>query len=412
MKYLDQVCGLRLKTAVKIIAVFGMVGSMIGFAVAVGKMTAIRNRTTDAQIQTGVNDEVTSEEFMSSEEESATNYTDVEETTITPSPDVFVTVGNNLIEDDIVTEGQEVGSSMSDDAVARAKREVSTTTDEPKLNAGTDPAVNLPAPPSEDGDIDYYTDTSEASSPDPETGAPTTTLATTASTTTSSTTKETREETTTSMKHIENDDASDVNKDNLVSYEDDYTHDGDHKDDMEEATEETGTESTTDEADAEIHSPVATTTEDVSPDEVAGETAGDEDDSTPSPASQIVTGMGAPICLMGFMANAVLLHSAKKAEKKLLYFWMFWAVVLYLYQVVVVIVNIADFSPYAFLNLFLFISSVVTGYVVMSYRKQLSDPSSYSLKTVEMNGYSLDKGYMELDNKGSTGSSADGDNKV
>jgi len=411
MKYLDQVCGLRLKTAVKIISMIGMIGSIIGFAVAVGKMTAIHNKTTDAQIQTGVNDEVTSEEFMSSQEESVTNYTDVEETT-TITPDVFVTLDDNLTEDDIVTEGQEVGSSMSDDAVARAKREVFTTTEEPKLNAGTDPAVNLPAPPSEYEDIQYDTATSEASSPDPETGAPTTTLATTASTTTSSTTKETREETTPSMKHIENDDASDVNKDNLVSNEDDYAQDGDHKDDMEEATEEIETESTTDEADTEIHSPVATTTEDVSPDEVAGETAGDEDDSAPSPASQIVTGMGAPICLLGFMANAVLLHSAKKAEKKLLYFWIFWAVVLYLYQVLAVIVNIYDLSPYAFLNLLLFISSVGTGYVVMSYRKQLSDPSSYSLKTVEMNGYSLDKGYMELDNKGSNGSSADGDNNV
>ena len=57
-------------------------------------------------------------------------------------------------------------------------------------------------------------------------------------------------------------------------------------------------------------------------------------------------------------------------------------------------------------------STPVCIYTSSYSRKQLSDPSSYSLKTVEMNGYSLDKGYMELDNKGSTGSSADGDNNV
>ena len=48
----------------------------------------------------------------------------------------------------------------------------------------------------------------------------------------------------------------------------------------------------------------------------------------------------------------------------------------------------------------------------INYRKQLTDPSSYSLKTVEMNGYALDKGYMELDNKGTSGTSAGGDNNA
>ena len=46
--------------------------------------------------------------------------------------------------------------------------------------------------------------------------------------------------------------------------------------------------------------------------------------------------------------------------------------------------------------------------------KQLSDPSSYDLKTIEMNGYSMNKGFMELDNKekGASGSSAAGDSNV
>ena len=79
------------------------------------------------------------------------------------------------------------------------------------------------------------------------------------------------------------------------------------------------------------------------------------------------------------------------------------------------IVNLCDLSPYIFSNLMLFMLSAGAGYVVLSYRrvcwglfalefvvnvtnyrKQLTDPSSYSLKTVEMNGYALDKGYMEL----------------
>ena len=49
--------------------------------------------------------------------------------------------------------------------------------------------------------------------------------------------------------------------------------------------------------------------------------------------------------------------------------------------------------------------------LLTNYRKQLSDPSSYDLKNIEMNGYSMNKGYMELD-KGASGSSAGGDNNV
>merc|ERR1719339_78416 len=143
-----------------------------------------------------------------------------------------------------------------------------------------------------------------------------------------------------------------------------------------------------------------------------GETKDDEVDSGSSRASQVVTGLGAPICLLGFLANAVLLHSAKKAEKKLLIFWLVWSAVLYMYQIFAMIVNLCDLSPYIFSNLMLFMLSAGAGYVVLSYRKQLTDPSSYSLKTVEMNGYALDKGYMELDNKGTSGTSAGGDNNV
>merc|ERR1719398_671043 len=110
-------------------------------------------------------------------------------------------------------------------------------------------------------------------------------------------------------------------------------------------------------------------------DEDVGETKDDEVDSGSSRASQVVTGLGAPICLLGFLANAVLLHSAKKAEKKLLIFWLVWSAVLYMYQIVAMIVNLCDLSPYIFSNLMLFMLSAGAGYVVLSYRKQLTDPS-------------------------------------
>ena len=117
------------------------------------------------------------------------------------------------------------------------------------------------------------------------------------------------------------------------------------------------------------------------------ETSGDGDDSEtvsaneddhedgfgPSFASQVVTGLGVPITLLGLVSNAILLHSAKKvifvmfkslffnnfdyfqAEKKLIIVWFVWAVVLYMYQVFAMIVNITDLSVYVFLNLALFI---------------------------------------------------------
>merc|ERR1712025_762453 len=189
----------------------------------------------------------------------------------------------------------------------------------------------------------------------------------------------------------------------------------DHQDqddeDLEEISEET-------EVDIQIENfydtPDSSANEDHSSDEDGGETEDDEDDadSGPSRASQVVTGLGAPICLLGFLANAILLHAAKKAEKKLLMFWFVWAVFLYLYQIFAMIVNLCDLSPYIFSNLMLFMLSAGAGYVVLSYRKQVTDPYSYSLKTVEMNGSALDKGYKELDNKGTSGSSAGGDNNV
>jgi len=426
MKYLDQVCGLRLKTAVKVIAIIGMVASLVGFSIAVNRMiqtSARHSNSTDAQT-------LASEEYLVGNQEEgtggATGFHE-EDTTVLP----FVDEGSNMeIENVGLTEGLEEESG-SGDVVSRSKRDVTNTANTEKLVSGnTDSSVQVP--PTSSGNVvpDYIDNDNEAiqssvtkrpspvvtSTPKPEL-ASSNTPPTTSSTTKSTTMKKTdaEEMTSTTEKPVENvpDLPESKEKGNNPASSEDESYQDDQQDQdpeiLEEISEETEFEIP---IEVDIDTQDYSANEDNLTDEDVGETKDDEVDSGSSRASQVVTGLGAPICLLGFLANAVLLHSAKKAEKKLLIFWLVWSAVLYMYQIFAMIVNLCDLSPYIFSNLMLFMLSAGAGYVVLSYRKQLTDPSSYSLKTVEMNGYALDKGYMELDNKGTSGTSAGGDNNV
>jgi len=428
MKYLDQVCGLRLKTAVKVIAIIGMVASLVGFSIAVNRMiqtSARHSNSTDAQT-------LASEEYLVGNQEEgtggATGFHE-EDTTVLPFVDVVNEGSNEEIENVGLNEGLEEESG-SGDVVSRSKRDVTNTANTEKLVSGnTDSSVQVPPTSSGNAVPDYIDNDNEAiqssvikrpspvvtSTPKPEL-ASSNTPPTTSSTTKSTTLKKTdaEEVTSTTEKPVEN--VTDLSEskekgNNPASSEDESNQDDQQDQDPEilEISEETEYEYTIeDDIDTQDYS----ANEDNLTDEDVGETKDDEVDSGSSRASQVVTGLGAPICLLGFLANAVLLHSAKKAEKKLLIFWLVWSAVLYMYQIFAMIVNLCDLSPYIFSNLMLFMLSAGAGYVVLSYRKQLTDPSSYSLKTVEMNGYALDKGYMELDNKGTSGTSAGGDNNV
>jgi len=398
----------------------------VGFSIAVNRMiqtSARHNNSTDAQI-------LASEEYLvGNQEEGTGGATGFHEEDTTVLPFVYV-VGEGSNEENVgLNEGlEEVSASGSGDVVSRSKRDViNTATTEKLVSGNTDSSVQVP--PTSSGNVvpDYIDDDNEASKssvtkrPSPVVTTPKPELAssntppTTSSTTMSTTMKKTdaEEVTSTTEKPVEKipDLPKSKEKGNNPASSEDDSYQGDQQD-QEEISEETEFEiiETIIEDDIDIQDSSAK--EDNLTDEHVGETNDEEVDSGSSRASQVVTGLGAPICLLGFLANAVLLHSAKKAEKKLLIFWLVWAAVLYMYQIFAMIVNLCDLSPYIFSNLMLFMLSAGAGYVVLSYRKQLTDPSSYSLKTVEMNGYALDKGYMELDNKGTSGTSAGGDNNV
>lgn len=426
MKYLDQVCGLRLKTAVKVIAIIGMVASLVGFSIAVNRMiqtSARHSNSTDAQT-------LASEEYLIGNQEEgtggATGFHE-EDTTVLP----FVDEGSNEeIENVGLTEGLEEESG-SGDVVSRSKRDVTNTANTEKLVSGnTDSSVQVPPTSSSNVLPDYIDNDNEAiqssvtkrpspvvnSTPKPEL-ASSNTPPTTSSTTKSTTLKKTDAEEVTSTTEMPVENVTDLPESKEKGNNPASSEDGSYQDDQQDQDPEI-LEEISEETEFEIPIEVDIDTQDYSAnednltDEDVGETKDDEVDSGSSRASQVVTGLGAPICLLGFLANAVLLHSAKKAEKKLLIFWLVWSAVLYMYQIFAMIVNLCDLSPYIFSNLMLFMLSAGAGYVVLSYRKQLTDPSSYSLKTVEMNGYALDKGYMELDNKRTSGTSAGGDNNV
>jgi len=434
MKYLDQVCGLRLKTAVKIISIIGMVASLIGFSVAVNRLTKMStksstNETTDAQNLINDTSGAISEGYLISNQETGiSDYSDSQETTL--SPDV-VHVSDEDSTEAIVdirqTENLEEESSGSGDNIARSKREAPSAdngTSEGLVQRSVTPGPAEPETSTTSTDVVIDYDMGEPSqssvstesslmSSTPETDLHSSTVTTTTTTTTTSpiTEKEIENVTTTTEteKSVEDDvDLPDSKKIPAPAEDKSVQIDG-KESDAEETAKMSETEHTTDK---EHDHPESSEHDDkTSTDGDDDGTAEDEDYSGPSRASLVVTGAGVPICLFGFVANAVLLHSAKKAEKKPLLLWILWAMTLFMFQVVAMIVNLHDLSPYIFSNIMLTMLNVGAGYVVFSYRKQLSDPSSYDLKNIEMNGYSMNKGYMELD-KGASGSSAGGDSNV
>jgi len=442
MKYLDQACGLRLKTAVKVIAIIGMVASLTGFSIAVNRLTkmpatANKNKTTDAQAlindtsgdsnedsANSIADVTKAEEYLEDNQEDGSNV-DIgfEATTVSPDGDGH---WNDSTEDVYVTETAE------EDTILRSKREADSNASTGALIEGQGPDPISPVVPetetsSENVAIlpepEYDTDeadeagqssVSPGSAPVTDvTAAPEAELPSTSTTTISSTTDNKIEDVTATeaeeiVEHSGDLPESMEKKVPLSANEESYHYD---ENVTEEAANETETEQTTVK---EPHNHDSLDDASTDEDEDDGETAEDDDESGPSKASWAVTGLGVPICLLGFVANAVLLHSAKKAEKKLLSIWILWAGILFMYQICAMIVNLHDLSPYIFSNLLLTMLSVGAGYVVLSYSKQLSDPSSYDLKTIEMNGYSMNKGFMEVDNKekGASGSSAAGDSNV
>jgi len=440
MKYLDQACGLRLKTAVKVIAIIGMVASLIGFSIAINRLTkmpatANHNKTTDAQAlindTTGdsyedsphsIADGPKNEEYLEDDyEEGSSDDIDIEATTVSPEGHEH---WNDSIEDVHKTEREE------EDAIPRSKREAESNATAGTLIEGEgdpiDPVSEKTDTPSDNVDIipDLEYDSAEvdeagqssvAPGSPPVTAAPKAELpSTTTTTTTVSPTTDIKIEDVTSATEaeeiVEHSEELPESKENNVpelTDEESVHHD-------EDVTEEAFKETENEQIVQEPHNSDSIEDSSTDEDKDDSETAEDDKESSTSRASWAMTGLGVPICLLGFVANAVLLHAAKKAEKKLLIIWILWAGLLFCYQITAMAVNLHDLSSYIFLNLLLTMLSVGAGYVVLSYSKQLSDPSSYDLKTIEMNGYSMNKGFMELDNKDkeASGSAAGGDNIV
>jgi len=443
MKYLDQACGLRLKTAVKVIAIIGMVASLIGFSIAINRLTkmpatANHNTTTDAQAlindTTGdsyedstnsIADVPKNEEYLEdNHEEGSSDDIDLEATTVSPE-------GHKHWDDSIGIEDVHKNEGEEEDAIPRSKREAESnaTTAGTLIESEGDPIspVSVKTETSSDNvaifpdleydsaEVDEAGQSSVTPGSHPITAAPKAELPSTTTTTTVSSTTDNKIEDVTSATEAEeiiehSEDLPESKEKNVPeSTDEESVH---HDEDVtEEASKETETEQINVQ---EPHHPDSIENSLTDEDKDDGETAEDDQESGTSRASWAMTGLGVPICLLGFVANAVLLHAAKKAEKKLLIIWILWAGLLICYQVTAMAVNLHDLSSYIFLNLLLTMLSVGAGYVVLSYSKQLSDPSSYDLKTIEMNGYSMNKGFMELDNKDkeASGSAAGGDNNV
>lgn len=442
MKYLDQACGLRLKTAVKVIAIIGMVASLIGFSIAINRLTkmpasANHNKTTDAQALTNdttgdssqdstnsIADVPKNEEYLEdNHEEGSSDDIDLETTTALPEGHEHWT---DSIEDVHKTEGEE------EDAIPRSKREAeSNATAGTLIESEGDPVSpvsekaetsgdNVAIPPLPDleydsAEVDEAGQSSVTPGSPPVTAAPKAELSsTTTTTTTVSPTTDIKIEDVTSATEaeeiVEHSEELPESKENNVpelTDEESVHHD-------EDVTEEAFKETENEQIVQEPHNSDSIEDSSTDEDKDDSETAEDDKESSTSRASWAMTGLGVPICLLGFVANAVLLHAAKKAEKKLLIIWILWAGLLFCYQITAMAVNLHDLSSYIFLNVLLTMLSVGAGYVVLSYSKQLSDPSSYDLKTIEMNGYSMNKGFMELDNKDkeASGSAAGGDHNV
>ena len=411
MKYLDHACGLRqvsynkkengfinnfyyfrLKTAAKVIAIAGMVLSVIGFSVAVDRLTKMKIATKS---KISIDTKVIEEEFLIDKREAINGHSESGSGEVTTFPpgvqDITASVENHQTEEDDgageaevllpLAGGQHDDGTSNGDAESRSRRSI-----EDNKGSG-DTEDNVPST-SPNLALEYETETVIY---DDETlitvatgSAPTPTPRTESSSTTISsftTEKEHLSTTTTSEEFDEYEDVPDVEDHSNDSTEDGVHHDDIHSGDSEvsEGTEDNQTE--------KLQQEETETSGDGDDSETVSANEEDHEDGFgPSIASQVVTGLGVPITLLGLVSNAILLHSAKKviflifkslflnnfdyfqAEKKLIIVWFVWAVVLYMYQVFAMIVNITDLSVYVFLNLALFILSVGAGYVVLSYR--------------------------------------------
>ena len=411
MKYLDHACGLRqvsynmkengfinnfyyfrLKTAAKVIAIAGMVLSVIGFSVAVDRLTKMKI-ATKSKISNDT--KVIEEEFLIDNREAINGHSESGSGEVTTFPpgvqDITASVEKHQTEEDDgageaevllpLAGGQHDDGTSNGDAESRSRRSI-----EDNKGSG-DTEDNVPST-SPNLALEYETETVIY---DDETlitvatgSAPTPTPRTESSSTTISsftTEKEHLSTTTTSEEFDEYEDVPDVEDHSNDSTEDGVHHDDIHSGDSEvsEGTEDNQTE--------KLQQEDTETSGDGDDSETVSANEEDHEDGFgPSIASQVVTGLGVPITLLGLVSNAILLHSAKKviflifkllflnnfdyfqAEKKLIIVWFVWAVVLYMYQVFAMIVNITDLSVYVFLNLALFILSVGAGYVVLSYR--------------------------------------------
>ena len=343
-----------------------MVASLIGFSVAVNRLTKMSaksslNETTDAQNLANDTSGALSEGYLISNQETGnSDDSDFQETTV--SPDVV----HIQIPDEDSTEAieerqteDEDESSGSGDNIARSKREVPRADNAASVELTQDSVTPSPLPgDTTSTNVVIDNDRSEPSQsfvPTESsliTSAPKTDLhsSTVTTTTTSPTTKKEIESvtvTTTTEKLVEDDVDLPDSKQIPAPAEDESVQTDGNESDAEETAKMSETEHTTEK---EHYHPDSS--EHTSTDGDDDETAEDDDFSGPSRASKVVTGAGVPICLLGFVANAVLLHSAKKvinvnemfelqkskplgfqAEKKPLLFWILWAMTLFLYQV-------------------------------------------------------------------------------
>lgn len=331
---LSPVFGLRLKTAVKIISIIGMVASLIGFSVAVNQLTKMSaksslNDTTDAQNLINDTSGAISEGYLISNQETGiSDDSDSQETTLSPDvvhvPDEDST---EAIEDIRQTENLEEESSGSGDIIARSKREAPSADNgtseglvqrsvtpgpaEPETST-TSPNVVIDYDMDEPSQSSVSTESSLISST-PETDLQSSTVTTTTTTTTSPTSEKEIENVTTTTeteKSVEDDVDLPDSKQIPAPAEDESVQIDGNESDAEETAKKSETEHTTDKE--HDHPDSSEHDEKTSTDGDDDETAEDEDYSGPSRASQVMTGAGVPICLFGFVANAVLLHSAKK----------------------------------------------------------------------------------------------------
>ena len=317
-----------------------MVASLTGFSIAVNRLTkmpatANHNKTTDAQAlindtsgdsnedsANSIADVTKAEEYLEDNQEDGSNV-DIgfEATTVSPDGDGH---WNDSTEDVYRTETAE------EDTILRSKREAESNASMEALIEGQGPDPISPVVPetetsSENVAIlpepEYDTDeadeagqssVSPGSAPVTDvTAAPEAELSSTSTTTISSTTDNKIEDVTATeaeeiVEHSGDLPESMEKKVPLSANEESY-----HNDEnvTEEVANETETEQTTVK---EPHNHDSIDDAPTDEDEDDGETAEDDDESGPSKASWAVTGLGVPICLLGFVANAVLLHSAKK----------------------------------------------------------------------------------------------------